>query len=83
MDLEEAVSNTRLDDWFRKHGNHSIVVATGFIAKNMEVCRGEGGQGKHSIVVATGFIANDMESRGGEEEGGRGEEAISIINQHV
>lgn len=37
VDLEEDISNRKLDEWFAKHGNHKIVVATGFIAKNMEV----------------------------------------------
>lgn len=37
VDLVEETSNKRLDEWFAKHGNHRIVVATGFIAKNKEV----------------------------------------------
>lgn len=34
VDLREEESNTKLDEWFKAHGNHNIVVATGFIAKN-------------------------------------------------
>jgi aspartokinase/homoserine dehydrogenase 1 len=34
VDLDEEVSNVKLDAWFKAHGNHQIVVATGFIAKN-------------------------------------------------
>jgi aspartokinase/homoserine dehydrogenase 1 len=34
VDLDEEVSNRKLDEWFKAHGNHKIVVATGFIAKN-------------------------------------------------
>lgn len=34
VDLDEATSNARLDAWFKAHGNHKLVVATGFIAKN-------------------------------------------------
>jgi len=34
VDLIEDASNERLDRWFATHGNHRIVVATGFIAKN-------------------------------------------------
>jgi len=36
VDLVEDVSNARMDDWFKRNGNHKIVVATGFIAKNKE-----------------------------------------------
>jgi aspartokinase/homoserine dehydrogenase 1 len=34
VDLREDDSNARLDAWFKAHGNHSVIVATGFIAKN-------------------------------------------------
>jgi hypothetical protein len=34
VDLREDDSNARLEAWFKAHGNHSIIVATGFIAKN-------------------------------------------------
>lgn len=34
VDLREEASNNRLDSWFEANGNHKIVVATGFIAKN-------------------------------------------------
>lgn len=34
VDLQEEVSNRKLDDWFRAHGSHKVVVATGFIAKD-------------------------------------------------
>ncbi len=34
VDLQEDVSNAKLDAWFKTHGNHQIIVATGFIAKN-------------------------------------------------
>jgi aspartokinase/homoserine dehydrogenase 1 len=37
VDLVEEASNARLDDWFSRNGNHRIVVATGFIAKNTQV----------------------------------------------
>jgi len=33
VDLNEEASNKNLDAWFRGHGNHQIIVATGFIAK--------------------------------------------------
>ena len=33
VDLNEEASNKNLDTWFRGHGNHQIIVATGFIAK--------------------------------------------------
>ncbi|GBF98799.1 bifunctional aspartate kinase homoserine dehydrogenase [Raphidocelis subcapitata] len=36
VDLDEPASNARLDAWFKQHGRHKIVVATGFIAKNKE-----------------------------------------------
>lgn len=38
VDLVEDASNIRLDAWFEKHGNHKLIIATGFIAKNLEVC---------------------------------------------
>lgn len=34
VDLKEEESDKRLEEWFKTHGNHKIVVATGFIAKN-------------------------------------------------
>jgi len=34
VDLRDDDSNARLDAWFKTHGNHKVVVATGFIAKN-------------------------------------------------
>eukprot|EP00983_Pelagomonas_calceolata_P084901 1156449-Pelagomonas_calceolata.AAC.4 len=49
VDLVEDASNARLDAWFQKHGSHKLIIATGFIAKNVEVrwvgslCRLEGG----------------------------------------
>ncbi|KIZ05587.1 bifunctional aspartokinase/homoserine dehydrogenase 1 [Monoraphidium neglectum] len=36
VDLDEDASNAKLDAWFKKHGSHRIVIATGFIAKNKE-----------------------------------------------
>lgn len=36
VDLAEEASNERLDAWFGAHGNHDIIVATGFIAKNIK-----------------------------------------------
>lgn len=36
VDLLEEASNAKLDAWFKQHGQHSLVVATGFIAKNQE-----------------------------------------------
>jgi aspartokinase/homoserine dehydrogenase 1 len=33
VDLNEDASNKNLDKWFKEHGNHKIIVATGFIAK--------------------------------------------------
>lgn len=36
VDLDEDTSNAKLDQWFQKNGNHKLVVATGFIAKNPE-----------------------------------------------
>lgn len=37
VDLVEDASNQRLEQWFAQHGNHRIIVATGFIAKNTQV----------------------------------------------
>ena len=37
VDLVEDASNARLDAWFEKHGHHDLIIATGFIAKNLEV----------------------------------------------
>jgi len=37
VDLVEDASNARLDAWFKKHGSHKLIIATGFIAKNVEV----------------------------------------------
>lgn len=34
VDLREEDSSAKLDDWFKAQGNHKIIVATGFIAKN-------------------------------------------------
>jgi len=36
VDLVEDTSNARLDKWVATHGNHEIIVATGFIAKNVQ-----------------------------------------------
>jgi aspartokinase/homoserine dehydrogenase 1 len=36
VDLDEEASNKKLDEWFKQHGNHKLVVATGFIAKNQK-----------------------------------------------
>jgi len=36
VDLVEDASNARLDAWFQKHGSHKLIIATGFIAKNVE-----------------------------------------------
>jgi len=36
VDLDEEASNAKLDKWFKEHGKHKIVIATGFIAKNKE-----------------------------------------------
>ncbi|KAJ9533496.1 hypothetical protein QJQ45_026558 [Haematococcus lacustris] len=36
VDLMEEDSNQRLDIWFARHGQHRIIVATGFIAKNKQ-----------------------------------------------
>uniref|UniRef100_A0A383V4M3 ACT domain-containing protein n=1 Tax=Tetradesmus obliquus TaxID=3088 RepID=A0A383V4M3_TETOB len=36
VDLDEEASNKRLDEWFKQHGNHKLVIATGFIAKNQK-----------------------------------------------
>lgn len=36
VDLDEEASNEKLDQWFRDHGNHKLVIATGFIAKNQK-----------------------------------------------
>lgn len=36
VDLDEEASNAKLDQWFKEHGNHKLVVATGFIAKNQK-----------------------------------------------
>jgi aspartokinase/homoserine dehydrogenase 1 len=43
VDLDEEASNKKLDAWFKQHGNHKLVIATGFIAKNQKCvgCRGE------------------------------------------
>jgi aspartokinase len=48
VDLAEEASNERLDAWFREHGGHRVVVATGFIAKNIKCVRGRarGGGGR-------------------------------------
>lgn len=37
VDLVEDASNKKLDEWFGRHGNKRLVIATGFIAKNPEV----------------------------------------------
>ncbi len=42
VDLHEDASNVKLDAWFAARGNPKIVVATGFIAKNLEVGCGAG-----------------------------------------
>ncbi|KAG1680976.1 hypothetical protein FOA52_009935 [Chlamydomonas sp. UWO 241] len=34
VDLDEAASNQKLDEWFNLHGNNKLVIATGFIARN-------------------------------------------------
>jgi aspartokinase/homoserine dehydrogenase 1 len=34
VDLREDDSNAKLDAWFKAQGNHKVIVATGFIAKN-------------------------------------------------
>lgn len=34
VDLDEEGSNKKLDQWFARHGNKKLIVATGFIAKN-------------------------------------------------
>lgn len=36
VDLDEEASNAKMDAWFKEHGNHKLVVATGFIAKNRQ-----------------------------------------------
>lgn len=37
VDLVEDASNARMDAWFQQHGVHKLIIATGFIAKNLEV----------------------------------------------
>lgn len=36
VDLDEEASTAKMDAWFKEHGNHKLVVATGFIAKNRQ-----------------------------------------------
>ncbi|PNW69854.1 hypothetical protein CHLRE_18g749447v5 [Chlamydomonas reinhardtii] len=36
VDLDEAVSNGRMDAWFKAKGNKKLIVATGFIARSRE-----------------------------------------------
>lgn len=67
VDLREEESNTKLDAWFGAHGNHKIVVATGFIAKNTKWVGGVGVAG-----VAGGGVFGGQGDDWGRRAGSRG-----------